>query len=257
MADNIQGNHPPVSWHEVNEEEEGGVPLPSNSPQATAEGENQEVGLIDRYYQSQEQLLKPVTAGWIKRNSQYSPSDNFIPLPYFTFAIDRPANLLCVICRVSVLAVEDTCTSDRNPAIMACGHIAGSKCLAEYFADPEREGLFNCPICQASLNHTRCGHRVKERVLTTESIRALPRTLPYGGVIHEKCTECRVDEARERQRELIEDATANVESVRQDHEASLTRESAMFLAGYIEELMDAMACQHQDTVKARDESRAW
>ena len=80
-----------------------------------------------------------MTVGWLKRNVKYSPSDNFVPLPFITFAIDRPENLLCTICKVSVLNVEDDCTSDQNPTILPCGHISGSEYLARYFADP-REG---------------------------------------------------------------------------------------------------------------------
>lgn len=276
MADNSQSGHSPVPSHEhehptfvVNEGadheyqhsgdegEEGGVPLPSSSPQPPAEGQDRENGLIARYHQHEEQLLKPVTAGWLKRNGEYFPSDNFIPLPFITFTIDRPTNLLCMICKVSVLTVEETCESDCNPSIMPCGHVAGSACLERCFADADRRIVFHCPSCRQSLNHTGCVHRVKERRLTTESIRTLPRTLPYGGKIADTCTECRVDKAQERQREFIESVTAELEAVRKEHEAHPTSESTMLLAGYVEELTDAVASQHRDTIKALDESEAW
>ena len=276
MADYSQGGNTPVPSHEYeypgmemnegaddedqnsgDEGEEGGVPLPSSSPEPATTGQDQENVLIARYHQRNEQLLKPVTAGWLKRNGEYSPSDNFVPLPFITFEIDRPENLLCTICKVSVLIVEDICSSDRNPSIMPCGHIAGSECLGRYFADPQVGVNLHCPICRQSLNRTGCVHRVKERTLTWESIRTLPRTLPYGGKINECCIECRVGKAQERQREFIEKATADLESMRQGHEAHPTSDSRILLAGYVEELIDTVASQSRDTMEAMDESRAW
>lgn len=142
-------------------------------------------------------LIRPVTAGWVKMDGKYDDGETFIPIPQLTFLIDNPGNLECRLCRVSQLRVSPDAlaeVTDETPALMPCGHIAGAVCLAATLdsADP---GERSCPFCRIPLEYSGCGHRILQKVLTANTIGTVPATLPNGGVVPERCPDCRAAES--------------------------------------------------------------
>lgn len=137
---------------------------------------------------------QPLDAAWANPAYSYSPAECFLPHPKITFLVDRPRGLVCQICKVSSLSVrserdagllDDDCT----PAVLPCGHVAGARCLEEWFrsgAGSRRD----CPFCRKRLTYAACGHRVHERRVTQESVHLLPKTLPAGGCLPDRCAEC-------------------------------------------------------------------
>jgi hypothetical protein len=137
--------------------------------------------------------LRPVRAGWFKREGLYQPSESYIPCPKITFLIDKPRNLMCQICYESRLDLrtDRIWLADRTPAILPCGHVAGLRCLKHWFSHLASEGKAPCcPFCRVKLEYPECGHTVPERPITRENVHLLPATLQGGGEISNRFWEC-------------------------------------------------------------------
>lgn len=182
---------------EGNHMDEDGV---SNTGAAVNESESESESQEEQEATIAERI-HPVTAGWIKMDGKYEERESFFPIPLVTFSIDAPDNIVCQICRVSELRLTPPGVprrrplppyTDDMPAIMPCGHVAGAVCLETLMEESEDEAWL-CPFCRMDLVYARCGHRIKPRVLTSQSIASLPLTLPMGGEIPQLCRSCEED----------------------------------------------------------------
>jgi hypothetical protein len=132
-------------------------------------------------------MLLPLLSDWIRQDGKYTDQDGFFPCPKITFLVDQPLNLECKLCHVTNLTFRsDTLgISDRTPAILPCGHLAGFRCLKKYI-----EAKNDCPFCRMPLVYEGCGHKIPPRPVTRESVHLLPRTLPDGGKVPHICRDC-------------------------------------------------------------------
>lgn len=132
---------------------------------------------------------KSLLPSWLQNRQGYDRDESFIPCPKITFLIDRPPTLLCQICRDARFrlrsSADDGTVNDTTFSILPCGHIAGAQCLETWC-----NAYGTCPFCRLELCYPGCGHRVRPRHITHESIHLLPRTLPDGGTIPELCSKC-------------------------------------------------------------------
>ncbi|KAI1081569.1 hypothetical protein F5B20DRAFT_588198 [Whalleya microplaca] len=151
--------------------------------------------------------LKYVVRGFLKRTSRSrregdeedgrkvsSDRETFFPNPKITFLIDCPENLVCQICQETPLKMGLTSQSPepKTPAVLPCGHVACHSCMSMWLDAHE-----NCPFCRKEMVHIGCGHSVQARLIAHDTIGSLPKTLPEGGVISNKCHTCRDKERRE------------------------------------------------------------
>lgn len=180
-------------------------------------------------------LIRPVTAGWIKIDGRYQEGDTFVPLPKVTFLIDRPQNLTCRLCLVSELRLSlnnQEQVTDGTPALMPCGHIAGAVCLNEAI-ESMNPGDLACPFCRYPLTYTGCGHRVPEQLLTEESVRVMPETVPNGGVVPALCSGCRQIRVQLTYRAMIRDAQTDVMAARANYASNRADEAARQLSEFV------------------------
>jgi hypothetical protein len=113
--------------------------------------------------------LKLIDPGWVQDQGQ-----SFFPCPVINLLIDRPGDVVCQIC-----------LTDDTFAILPCGHAAGHKCLRAWFRLED-----SCPFCRMVLRYPICGHKVLPRLLTSNTIHVLPRTIPDGGALPPICLKC-------------------------------------------------------------------
>ncbi|KAK6210478.1 hypothetical protein LQW54_006225 [Pestalotiopsis sp. IQ-011] len=119
------------------------------------------------------------------------PDTNFIPNPMVTFLVDEVGSLTCQLCEETVMTLSNpTCKlTDTQPALMPCGHVAGSRCLHVWLGT----GRSACPFCGFSLRHAKCGHLRAPLVLNRETILDVPKTVPEGGAFAGYCRACRLE----------------------------------------------------------------
>ncbi|KAI0109857.1 hypothetical protein F4814DRAFT_461082 [Daldinia grandis] len=126
---------------------------------------------------------------------QFSEEESFFPDPMITFLVDRPANLVCQICKTVTLSVGPLAQTpyDSTPAILPCGHLACHNCLKAW-VDTNR----TCPFCRKEMRYSGCGHTLKPALITHDIITTLPKTLSRGGKIGESCRECQDRENKDK-----------------------------------------------------------
>lgn len=161
--------------------------------------------------------ILPKLSSWFQARRRYNPAESFFPFARISFLIDKPATLVCQICRESRCRVQSENVSPENDddsifAILPCGHVAGSRCLRTWLRDHE-----NCPFCRISLRHADCGHRIDLHPLTTESLYFLPRTLADGGRIAENCADCMRRKMLARSRVMLADISKEFEDTMQQY----------------------------------------
>ncbi|KAK3688570.1 hypothetical protein B0T22DRAFT_157838 [Podospora appendiculata] len=127
----------------------------------------------------------------VARFDQESHARCFIPCPRLTFLIHKPDNLVCQICqetRLTFASHRNTTTewADNTPAILPCGHVFGFRCLERWLQISN-----TCAICRLAIRY-ECGHRIPPVAITAGTVLFLPRTIPYGGTIPSKCTQCSI-----------------------------------------------------------------
>ena len=129
----------------------------------------------------------PLFSTWFEPHRRYNPDESFFPFPKITFLIDRPAELLCQICREAKCEIESERDhlGDSTFSILPCGHAAGSRCLQTWLRTHS-----TCPFCRFNLRYPGCGHKIPARPLTKESVHILPRTLSDRGNIPHLCARC-------------------------------------------------------------------
>lgn len=125
--------------------------------------------------------------GWLQPFQKYNVNECFVPCPKVTFLVDKPRPVLCQICRESHFRLRGGTTrlADETFAILPCGHVAGSVCLAQWC-----EQHHECPFCRFKLKYPGCRHHIEPILLTSTGIHLLPRTLPDNGKIPQQCEEC-------------------------------------------------------------------
>ncbi|KAI0159156.1 hypothetical protein BJ166DRAFT_529504 [Pestalotiopsis sp. NC0098] len=108
-----------------------------------------------------------------------------------TFLVDEVDSLTCQLCEETTMTLsKPTCkVTDAQPALMPCGHVAGSRCLHLWLGT----GRSTCPFCDFSLRHAECGHRRAPLVLNRETILDVPKTMPEGGAFAGYCRACRLE----------------------------------------------------------------
>jgi hypothetical protein len=123
----------------------------------------------------------------------------YVPDPKYTFLFDPPSAskpLLCVICTESRLTLPagsrrgehrpgGEAARDSDPAMLPCGHVFGSACLAVWLAAHDM-----CPACRFVLQYELCWHPIAPRRLTRENLLFSPATLPDGGEVGPQCGPC-------------------------------------------------------------------
>lgn len=226
----------------------------------SVQGQQSTAGAANEHtnYEDNAALIRPVTAGWIKPDGRYDDNESFIPLPKLTFLVDRPDNLTCRLCLVSELRVsmEDLEVTDRTPAIMPCGHIAGALCLHEAIESMDL-GHWACPFCRYPLTYVQCEHRLPEKVLTAETIRSVPATLPNGGVVPELCPECRALRVQWGYREIISDMRSDLITARANYAANGTEEAARQLAEFARLFEELPVTEEKRVARIRSGIGSW
>ncbi|KAG6366549.1 hypothetical protein INS49_000727 [Diaporthe citri] len=117
---------------------------------------------------------------------------NFVPCPKISLSVDAKKLGQCGICQESQLLLrsEKRGLDDSTLAILPCGHVAGYKCLRNWFSLNESPA---CPFCRTPLRYQLCNHTSRLiRPLTRENLLSTPDTLPVGGVVPPQCVECSV-----------------------------------------------------------------
>jgi hypothetical protein len=145
-----------------------------------------------------------------KRATAVLRGESFIPCTKLTFLADRaaPGSLMCELCQATHLVVmgvdygrgshgearqgsakyahRDAASADSVPAFLPCGHVAGSACLGLWLEEHD-----SCPFCRATLRYRKCGHKLAPRpAADVRDMHMLPATVPEGGAIPDRCTEC-------------------------------------------------------------------
>lgn len=118
---------------------------------------------------------------------------NFVPCPKISLSVGDAKKLgQCGICQESQLLLrsEKRGLDDSTLAILPCGHVAGYKCLRNWFSLNESPA---CPFCRTPLRYQLCNHSSRLiRPLTRENLLSTPDTIPVGGVVPPQCVECSV-----------------------------------------------------------------
>ncbi|KAH9993143.1 hypothetical protein F4779DRAFT_637384 [Xylariaceae sp. FL0662B] len=122
-----------------------------------------------------------------------SDNETFFPNPKITFLVDCPENLVCQICQETPLrmGLSSHEPEAETPAILPCGHLACHNCMSFWL-----EAHVSCPFCREYMVHIGCRHQVEPRLIAHDTIGSLPKTLPEGGVISNKCHPCRDKDRR-------------------------------------------------------------
>ncbi|KAI2619933.1 hypothetical protein GGR54DRAFT_647563 [Hypoxylon sp. NC1633] len=118
-------------------------------------------------------------------------NESFFPNPIITFLIDQPENLTCQICQTQELQMTLTAhePEDSTATILPCGHIACCKCLMQWL-----NSNTTCPFCRERVVHPLCGHNVRPRYITEDSIYNIPKTIDEGGEIGARCNKCDIQQ---------------------------------------------------------------
>ena len=116
---------------------------------------------------------------------------------------------------------------DSVPSIMPCGHIAGSRCLAEWAEVEDKNRAEkggrkhrSCPFCRTPLKYALCRHKLYPRVIDMNSILNLPTTIPEGGSIPAQCRECRLVTNRNNNLLLLESLKPGYLKAKAEYEKS-------------------------------------
>lgn len=138
--------------------------------------------------------LRPLLASWLSPARQYNEDECFFPFPKLSFVIGPPPELLCQLCQVSRLTFDRRGEEldDTTFTIMPCGHAFGSQCLGRWL---DRQST--CPSCRLRLVYPVCGHLIKPRPLTRDTIHMVPATVPDEGYIPKLCPRCRNAQLKE------------------------------------------------------------
>ena len=177
----------------------------------------------------------------------------FFPTPKVTFLIDEPKDLICQICQSVTLDMASSncssssssscsdcsgCASEKQenrgrdkeknekaqPAILPCGHIGCYNCLTEWLTVHSA-----CPFCRKVMRHKDCRHTVEPRVITHDTVHALPRTTAEGGTIGHKCRECRVEDSQAKALNTWEELAEDLRRARRQAKERGTEEAAKAL----------------------------
>ncbi|KAG8166485.1 hypothetical protein KVR01_002174 [Diaporthe batatas] len=102
---------------------------------------------------------------------------------------------------------------DSTVAILPCGHIAGYKCLKQWF-----EVQQCCPFCRLPMNYQLCKHSSRLiRPLTRENLFGTPETLPAGGHLPPQCYECSIETDASVHKYLLGAMLAQFKSLRTEY----------------------------------------
>ncbi|KAM9881062.1 hypothetical protein VDGL01_04873 [Verticillium dahliae] len=176
----------------------------------------------------------PRISAWLRPDRTGTPDKSFVPCPQITFLVDGPPDIVCTICRVSVLSLSpegdsarlagQTDKDNRTPAIMPCGHLACAGCLSTWFEEHD-----TCPFCRYRLVYRKCGHKIQLRRMTEGSIYLIPATIPDGGVIPDLCFCCHEEELRRTAEIKLEACRRRFRTARGRFQASMGDEQAQVL----------------------------
>lgn len=138
----------------------------------------------------------------IERYTPRAEDDCFMPCPAITIHVDLRDRFVCQLCRSSQMDIftRPERADEETFHIMPCGHFAGQRCLERWWSSEAEmgSGQRSCPFCRLALHHPVCGHKVHARPLRWKDTGLLPRTLPEGGRIADRCLSCTEKELEDR-----------------------------------------------------------
>lgn len=79
------------------------------------------------------------------------------------------------------------------------------------------------------MRHKDCRHTVEPRVITHDTVHALPRTTAEGGTIGHKCRECRVEDSQAKALNTWEELAEDLRRARRQAKERGTEEAAKAL----------------------------
>lgn len=129
----------------------------------------------------------------------------YFPLPIPSFLFEEPM-IRCLMCheQLSIDAAPET----RNSAcILPCGHVGCYSCMTRWIKENK-----NCPVCRFKTIHPGCGHPCNIMPINYGTVIFLPKTIPMGGKVNEKCRWCQEEDditiimkvLRDAERELLD-----------------------------------------------------
>lgn len=167
----------------------------------------------------------------------------FFPCPNISFIIDDPKDVVCAICKESQFELRGygERLSDGTFAILPCGHAAGHKCMRAWHSAND-----TCPFCRQVMRYPVCGHKILPRLVTTDSIHTLPRTLPDKGQIPSLCKRCLKMELMRVTRPLLEQSMERFRGARARFMASPGVSDAMIDVLREKEVLELLPRQEVD-----------
>ncbi|KAK3369122.1 hypothetical protein B0T24DRAFT_532423 [Lasiosphaeria ovina] len=142
-------------------------------------------------------------------------SSNFAPKPLMTFMVYKP-EMQCEICWATGLELpedpglggeSDPEVDNATPELLPCGHVFCHECITRWY---EGKNYF-CPSCKAELVYG-CdrGHSIPPIPLAKSTIGGIPKTLPEGGEIPARCTDCEESVIKDRQAVILRELKGRI-----------------------------------------------
>ena len=129
------------------------------------------------------------TAAAIVASKEYG--GNYLPFPFLTFSQGSPPIKCCICLEEMDLTAIPNLEMGEVPCLLPCGHILGLNCTVRHF-----ETTQSCPLCKTDLRHPVCGCVVVPKpVWDKVSAMGLPRTIPDGGYMTDRCEICTMRDA--------------------------------------------------------------